>query len=179
MKFESITFQNIFSYGKKPSTFNFEDGKSVNIIGKNGDGKSALIDIVLFALTGKPFRQVKMGSIPNNINKKNCLVDLRLTHNAKRIIIKRGLNPKIFEMQIDGKIVDEMSSVTDQQSMLENLLSFNSKTIKHILIMSSMGFTPFLKMSAADKRMFIDELFQLNEYTSLQTFIKQKFSISI
>jgi len=175
--FTKLRWKNFLSYGKNFTEISLDLNKIVNIIGKNGKGKSIFIDAFHFALTGKPFRKVKMSEIPNTINKKNCIVELELKRGKKKVFIKRGLNPKIFEIKINNKLVDEDSRSLDQQEFLEKLLGFNSKTLRHTVIMSSMNYSPFLKMAAGEKRLFIDNILNISDFTDLSVFVKKRFSL--
>jgi DNA repair exonuclease SbcCD ATPase subunit len=175
--FTKLRWKNFLSYGKNFTEISLDLNKIVNIIGKNGKGKSIFIDAFHFALTGKPFRKVKMSEIPNTINKKNCIVELELMRGKKKVFIRRGLNPKIFEIKINNKLVDEDSRSLDQQEFLEKLLGFNSKTLRHTIIMSSMNYSPFLKMAAIEKRLFIDDILNISDFTNLSVFVKKRFSL--
>ena len=53
IKIKQLEFENLFSYGEK-NKINFEKMEGINIlIGKNGLGKSSIIDIILFTLFNK------------------------------------------------------------------------------------------------------------------------------
>lgn len=176
MKFKRLTWSNFLSYGKNKTSLDFDQESIINVIGTNGEGKSVFIDALHFVLTGKSFRGIKVSQIANNINKKNCLVELEVEKGSKKVKIVRGLNPKIFSITIDNKKIDEQLN-TDQQKYIEQLLGFNSKTLKYTIIMSSMNYSPFLKMTAAEKRLFVDDILNISDFTNLSAYVKQKFSI--
>ncbi len=89
MKLNSICLENykIF-YGK--NTLKFDNGLNL-IEGKNGYGKTTIIDSVFFALYGK-----KNGNIINNFaemnNEKFCSVSLDFEQNGNKYMVKRELS---------------------------------------------------------------------------------------
>lgn len=177
MKYKEIRWKNFLSYGNKWTSIPLDTNKSVNIIGSNGKGKSVFLDAFHFVLTGKPFRKIKMGQIPNSINHKNCLVELEFESGSHLYKIKRGINPNIFEIFRNGEALDEESRTSDFQTTLENICCFNAKNLKHTTIMSSMEYKPILKMTASEKRLFIDDLMNVDIFTRIAAFIKKKRSV--
>ena len=82
-------------------------------------------------------------------------------------MLQSKINGKKTEVEsINGKLIDEDSRSLDQQEFLEKLLGFNSKTVRHTIVMSSMNYSPFLKMSAAEKRLFIDDILNISDFTA-------------
>ncbi|UQJ95741.1 recombination endonuclease subunit [Klebsiella phage CPRSB] len=76
LKFKTLTYQNILSVGNVPIVIDFDSAKKTLITGKNGGGKSTMIEALTYALFGKSFRDLKVGQLVNSINKKKCLVEL-------------------------------------------------------------------------------------------------------
>ena len=177
MKFIEIRFKNFLSYGNAWTKICLNSNKSINIIGSNGKGKSVFLDAFHYVLTGKPFRKIKMGQIPNTINKKNCLVELDFEVNDIQYMVRRGINPNVFEIHKNGSPLDEESKTSDFQATLENLCNFNSKNLKHTIIMSSMEYKPILEMTAGEKRLFIDDLLNVDIFTKITLFLKKKLSV--
>ena len=172
-----LRWKNFMSYGNSWTEIDLDLNEIVNVIGQNGRGKSVFIDVLHYAMTGKPFRAVKMSEVWNSINKKNCLVELETRRGENEVRVRRGMNPKVFEIWVNGKKKDEDASVADLQKTLERILGFNSKTLRHTIIMSSMNYTPFLKMAAAEKRLFIDDILGVGVFTELSAFVKNRFGL--
>lgn len=184
MEFNSVKWRNFLSYGNAWTELELNSNKSINIIGTNGHGKSVLLDVMHFILTGKPFRKVNVGQLINTTNKKKCVVELNLKHNNKYVKIIRGLSPKIFKIFIDKnpitkdtKSIDEDSKALDQQKWLETFLSINSKTLKYTLFISSTNYSPFLQMSAGDKRLFIEDILNIEIFSKILKSLKIDFNI--
>ena len=177
MFFVETRFKNFLSYGNNITTVPLNTNKITNIIGENGKGKSVLLDVIHYALTNKPFRNIKLSQLQNMINKKNLLVELDMKSGEKSITIKRGMNPSVFEIIINGIPLKEEATTGDFQTILENILNFNPKTLRHSIIMSSMGYIPFLEMKASDKRLFLDDLLNVDIFTKMGVYLKKDFSI--
>ena len=67
---KKIRCKNILSYGENFVEFIIDKSNSTLINGKNGEGKSSIIDFITFGLYGKPFRDIKKDLLINNINKR-------------------------------------------------------------------------------------------------------------
>lgn len=184
MEFQKVRWQNFLSYGNKVTELDLNTNQSVSISGVNGHGKSVLLDVMHFVLIGKPFRKINVGQLVNTTNKKKCLTELYLKHNGKYVLIRRGLSPKIFEIFIDSvpitkntKPIDADSKSLDQQKWLETFLNINSKTLKYTLFISSTNYTPFLQMTAADKRLFIEDILNIEIFSKILRALKIDFNV--
>ena len=186
MIFEKIRWKNLFSYGKKWTDFPLNTNESINIIGDNGNGKSVLIEALYFALTGKPFRKCAKSTIVNFYNKKDCLVELTVCAGKHRFMIRRGVKPNVFLIFKNLKMadfgskdepLDEASIMTDTQTYLETVLGFTKKNLKHTLIMSTTDYMPFLRLPAADKRLFIEDILSIEIFSVMNKLVKSKLSI--
>jgi DNA repair exonuclease SbcCD ATPase subunit len=179
MRFKSIRWRNLFSYGNKWTSFDLDSNLAVNIIGKNGDGKSVLVEAIYLALTGKPLRKCKKSTIVNIYNKKDCMVELIVEAGDTHLMIARGVKPNIFNIYKNGshKPIDEASMMVDTQTYLETVLGFTTNNLKHTLIMSTTDYKPFLTLPAADKRLFIEDLLSIEIFTVMNKLVKAKLSI--
>ena len=171
MKFIKIKWKNFLSYGNNWTEINLDTKQIVTIHGKNGSGKSCIIDAFFYVLTGNTFRpKIKKAQIINNKNKKNCIVEINLLKGKNKFVIRRGIKPDIFEIEKNNEKLSEVSNVKDFQTILEQILNFNPKMLKNSVIMSSMDYKPFLKFNAQDKRYFIENLLNLNIFAYMLHF---------
>lgn len=179
MRFKSIRWRNLFSYGNKWTEFDLDSNQAINIIGKNGDGKSVLVEAIYLALTGKPLRKCMKSTVVNIYNKKDCIVELIVEAGNTHLMVARGVKPNIFNIYKDGshKPIDESSMMVDTQTYLETVLGFTPKNLKHTLIMSTTDYKPFLTLPAADKRLFIEDILSIEIFTVMNRLVKAKLSI--
>ena len=57
-------------------TLNCQKQGAVAILGRNGAGKSTILDALCFGLFGKPFRQISKGQLINTINAGGTIVEI-------------------------------------------------------------------------------------------------------
>lgn len=175
MIFEKIRFKNFLSFGNNITEINLNTNELTLFVGSNGSGKSsAIIESVFFGFTGKPYRNCGKPNLVNTHNKKNLLVELELTHNSSKYLIRRGIKPNIFEFYKDGNLVNEDSHVKDYQKQLENMLGMSSNVFKQTIMMSSRFYTPFLELSKSEKRDFIENIFSIRIFSEMNNYLKQK-----
>jgi AAA15 family ATPase/GTPase len=74
--FKSVEWKNFLSTGNSANKVLLDKSQTTLIIGKNGEGKSTILDALCFGLFGKPFRNINKGQLVNSINNKNCLVTI-------------------------------------------------------------------------------------------------------
>lgn len=161
--FKNLKYQNFMSVGNKPISIILNDSKITVVKGANGHGKSVLLYALYYALYGKPFSNVKLGSLVNSINKKGLLVELSFVINGIEYLIKRGIKPNIFEIYIDGKLKPQTANTKDYQRWLQDtVLKMDEKTFRQIVIMGSSSFVPFMRLSASERRTVIEDLLNIN-----------------
>jgi len=177
--FETLKFKNIFSYGNKVNEFQFQNGIDL-ITGKNGRGKSTLVDAITFALFGKPFRKIKLANLINNKNNKELWVELVFSINNSRFKIERGQKPNIFKIYKYSKdenwdFIDQHSTARDYQIYLEeNILHFSDTVFRQLIALganldSSKG---FMDLSKKEK----EEVLQVITDTAVFTKIQEKIT---
>ncbi len=171
--FKQIKFKNLLSYSNVLTTFDFSSKNNVTLIqGKNGSGKSALIEAIYFALFGVPYRKITIKQLFNSINKKDLYVELYLEFKNKEYKIERGKNPDIFRIYEDGKLIPEASTVNLYQELLLNKLNINEKVFNQTVIRTLTKNLTFVELSKAERREIIENIFSLNVFS----FIKESLS---
>jgi DNA repair exonuclease SbcCD ATPase subunit len=177
LNLHKITFKNILSYGNSPIEIELDNNLLNLIYGTNGNGKSTLLESVFYVLTGKTYRDIKLSQLINTTNKKNLLVTLEASNKGKRVVVSRGMKPKIFEIEVDGNKIDEDSKSTDFQAELERLLGFNSLSLKQNICLNADFYKPFIKMSAQEKRTYIEDILNIQVFSEMNKLIKQDLSV--
>ena len=84
--FESVEWKNFLSTGNSANKVLLNKSTTTLIIGKNGEGKSTILDALCFSLFGKPFRNINKGQLINSINGKGCLVEIKFSVNNKSYV---------------------------------------------------------------------------------------------
>jgi DNA repair exonuclease SbcCD ATPase subunit len=173
--FTSIKWKNFLSTGNVFTEIKLNKHKTTLIIGKNGSGKSTLLDAITFALFGKPFRKINKPQVLNSINQKDCVVELYFDIGNKKYKIVRGLKPSVFEIFCDDVLINQDAKSRDYQDYLEKfIIKMNFKSFTQIVILGSASFVPFMQLSAADRRSIIEDLLDIQIFSSMNVILKQK-----
>jgi DNA repair exonuclease SbcCD ATPase subunit len=145
------------------------------IVGENGAGKSTFLDAITFSLFGKPFRNINKPQLVNSINEKDCVVEIEFVVGKKNYKIIRGVKPNIFEIHCDGELLNQDAKAKDYQDMLEKLiLKMNYKSFTQIVILGSTNFTPFMQLSAGERRAVIEDLLDIQIFSAMNQIVKSK-----
>lgn len=175
--FESIKFKNILSTGDAWTEIQLDNHKSTLIVGENGAGKSTMLDAICFALYGKPFRKINKPQLINSINQKALVVELDFRVGSSRYTVKRGIKPAIFEIWKNGEMINQDAAARDYQAYLEqNILKLNFKSFGQVVVLGSSTFVPFMQLPAAARREVIEDLLDIQIFTTMNTLLKERVS---
>lgn len=173
--FEKVRWKNLLSTGNFFTEISLTRSPNTLIIGNNGSGKSTILDALTFGLFGKPYRKINKPQLPNSINEKDCIVEVEFSIGNKKYKVIRGIKPNIFEIYIDGQLLNQDAASRDYQEILEkSILKLNYKSFTQIVILGSASFTPFMQLSASDRRAIIEDLLDIQIFSSMNTLLKQK-----
>ena len=179
MIFKTVSWKNFLSTGNVENTIRLDDQHSTLIVGKNGNGKSTMIEAITFALFGKPFRNINKNQLINSINKKNCQVTVEFESNSKQYRVVRGIKPNIFEIYCDGNLINQDAALKDYQKVLEQqILRLNYKTFTQVVILGSSSFVPFMQLPAAQRREVIEDILDIKIFSSMNAILKEKMVVT-
>ncbi len=171
--FESIEWKNFLSTGNSSNKVLLTKSPTTLIIGKNGEGKSTILDALCFALFGKPFRNINKGQLVNSINQKNCLVEINFTVNSKSYKVIRGIKPNKFEIWCDDELLNQDAAAKDYQKVLEQqILKLNYKTFTQVVILGSASFVPFMQLSSSQRREVIEDILDIRIFSTMNQLLK-------
>lgn len=172
--FRKIRWKNFLSTGNLFTEVILNKSKTTLISGTNGAGKSTILDAVVFALYGKPFRKINKPQLLNSINQKDLLVEIEFSIGKVDYLIRRGIKPNVFEIHRNGLILDKTN---DQQDDLEaNILKMNYKSFTQIVILGSATYTPFMELAAKDRREIIEDLLDIQVFSAMNLILKDKIT---
>lgn len=173
--FKRIRWKNLLSTGNAWTEIELNGAKTNLIIGANGHGKSTILDALTFVLFGKPFRNINKPTLVNSISGKDCLAEVEFTTNGKDYKIVRGIKPNIFEIWVNGTMLNQDSASKDYQDYLESfILKMNYKAFTQIVILGSASFVPFMQLTAADRRSIIEGLLDIQIFSTMNILMKQR-----
>lgn len=176
IKFKKVRFKNFGSFGNNWTEIDLDTNKTTLICGNNGSGKSfAFLDSITFALFGKPFRKINIPQLVNTINEKGCLVEITFSRGSDEFLVRRGISPRIFEIYKNNELLSQDSKSVDYQEILEQqILKMNYKTFTQVVILGSSSFVPFMQLSAADRRTVIENILDINIFTTMNVVLRGK-----
>ncbi len=175
IRFKTIKWKNFLSTGNQWTEIDFEKSNTTLIIGSNGAGKSTVLDALTFSLFNKPFRKINKGQLINTTNEKDCSVEVEFDVGTREYKIVRGIKPAVFEIWVDGVMMNQAAAVIDQQKYLENnILKLNYKSFTQIVVLGSSSFVPFMQLSIANRREVIEDLLDIRIFSSMNQVVKDK-----
>jgi DNA repair exonuclease SbcCD ATPase subunit len=173
--FKKIRYRNFLSTGNQFTEIDFQKHNTNLIIGVNGSGKSTFLDALTFVLFNKSFRKVNKNQLINSTNEKDCLVEIDFSVNNKNYLVRRGIKPSIFDIEIDGNRLNRESDDKANQKLLEeNILKLNYKSFTQIVILGSSNFVPFMQLTAANRREVIEDLLDIRIFSTMNGLVKEK-----
>ena len=175
--FKKIRWQNFLSTGNQFTEILLNKSQSTLIVGENGAGKSTMLDAILFALYGKPYRNINKPQLVNSITNKHTIVELEFSTKGKEYLVRRGIKPAKFEIYCDGTLVDQNASVKEYQEYLEkSVLKLNHKSFTQIVVIGSANFVPFMQMKVWERRDVIEDLLDIEIFTKMNNALKERIS---
>ena len=176
--FKVIRWANFLSTGSQFTEVILDSSPTTLIVGENGSGKSTILDALCYALFNKAFRDVNKPQLCNSINGKNMVVEVEFTIGSKDYKIIRGVKPNIFEIYLNGQLVNQDAASRDYQKYLEDhVLKLNYKSFTQIVILGSASFTPFMQLPAGHRREVIEDLLDIKIFSTMNDALKDKVSI--
>tara|TARA_B100000900_G_scaffold415712_1_gene446802 strand:- start:1728 stop:3398 length:1671 start_codon:yes stop_codon:yes gene_type:complete len=176
--FEKIRWKNFLSTGNSFTEIEFNRSPSTLVVGENGSGKSTMLDAVCFALFNKPFRKISKTQLINSINNKKLIVEIEFRVGQKEFKVIRGVKPSVFELYCDGQMLDQDAAVRDTQKYLEeSILKMNFKSFTQIVILGSASFTPFMQLPTASRREIIEDILDIEIFTTMNQVLRDKIAV--
>ena len=177
INFNKVRWKNFLSTGQVMTEVDLKRNPATLIVGENGSGKSTILDALTFSLFGKAFRNIKKPQLINSINEQNAITEVEFSIGKKHFLVRRGIKPNIFEIEVDGVMINQDSKARDYQEHLEkNILKLNYKSFTQIVILGSSSFVPFMQLISNDRRVIIEDLLDIEVFSTMNLLLKNKIS---
>lgn len=183
--FLNVKIKNFLSIGNEEIFLDLKNG--VNLItgtnndngGRNGVGKSSLIESIYWCLFGSTIRDIKKDQIIHNKTGKNCSVSLEfsvLTNNTvKKYKLTRSLEPtKISILEDETDIT--LSTMPKTDELIKNLIGANEEVFKNAVIMTANNTMPFMAQKKIDKRKFVEGILNLGVFSEMLLKIRADYN---
>lgn len=168
-----VRFKNFFATGNDFIEIDLLAFQRAIVSGPNGVGKSTILNAITFALFGKTIKQVNKPQIVNSINNKNCLVEAEgVMPNGTTFKVVRGIKPNVFEVWVNGVMADQ-KLVGDYQDYLEQeVIRCSFRTFTQTCILSVENYKPFMSLTAAERRAFIEDILDIKVFSIMDSLTK-------
>ena len=175
--FKTLRYKNFLSTGNTFTEIGLSKNQTTLIVGENGAGKSTILDALSFAMYNKPFRKINKPQLMNSINKKDLVVELEFDVGSNKYKIIRGLKPNIFEVYQNNNMISQDADNRDYQEILERqILKLNHKSFCQVVVLGSASFVPFMQLPAASRREVIEDLLDIQIFSTMNSLLKEKIS---
>ena len=176
--FKTIKYKNFLSTGNQFTEIDFQEHDTNLIIGTNGAGKSTMLDALTFGLFNKPFRKINKPQLVNTTNERDCVVEIEFTVNSRDYLVRRGIKPNIFDIEVNGQpLHKEADDRSNQRILEENILKVNYKSFTQIVILGSSTFVPFMQLTQANRREVIEDLLDIRIFSAMNSLIKDQIRV--
>ena len=171
--FKKIRYKNFLSTGNQFTEIDFQQHHTNLIVGTNGAGKSTMLDALTFVLFNKPFRKINKPQLVNTTNERECVVEIEFTVNSRDYLVRRGIKPNVFDIEVNGKpLHKEADDRANQRILEESILKVNYKSFTQIVILGSSTFVPFMQLTTANRREVIEDLLDIRIFSAMNNLIK-------
>lgn len=175
IRFHKIRWKNLLSTGNEFTEIQLDRAQTTLVVGENGAGKSTFLEALTFSLFGKPFRKVNKPQLVNSMTRKNLVVEVEFSIGPNSYKIARGLKPNLFEIYQNGSLVDQSAESRDYQEVLEKqILKVNYKSFCQVVVLGSASYVPFMQLPAGQRREIIEDLLDLQVFTSMNALLKDR-----
>ncbi|QOI71726.1 putative endonuclease subunit [Erwinia phage pEa_SNUABM_47] len=193
LSIKRISMRNFFSFGNAPQVVDLDSTDISLILGQNNDaapgddnsgrrngvGKSAINQAIVFGLYGKSIgNDIKIPNLVNKINSKNCEVIIDFEKDGVEYRIERGRSPTFFNfyrLDENNNVSDESrGEKKDTQEDLTGILGISQLLLEHIVILNA-SVEPFLSLSQQKQREIIEELLGITQLTEKANLLKDMY----
>ena len=193
IKIKNITARNFLSIGNVTQSVNLDRSDLTLILGenldlggddsgaRNGTGKSALLNVVSYALYGSALTNIKKDNLINRTNDKNMLVTVEFEKDGQDYRIERGRKPNVLKFYVSGieqKVTDESQGDSrETQQNIEKLLNMSHTMFQHIVALNTYTL-PFLSLRANEQREIIEQLLGITLLSEKADALKERIKQS-
>lgn len=178
-----LKIRNFLSYGSQSDIIDFEPHHLICLTGKNGHGKSALLDAITWALWGQARKIAGVTRGDEHfirLGENNMSVTLDFICNNQRYRVgrdfsiannKRGVSQLyfgIFKTEIDAYISLTEKNSRDTQEKINMLLGIDYETFINSIFLRQGQSNEFSKKSPLERKEIISTLLGLSRYENLK-----------
>lgn len=174
IKFKELRWSNAFSYGPN-NRLNLCESPLVQLVGKNGYGKTSIALIIEEVLFNKNSKGTKKSAILNRYVKDKAYtieLDFSIDSDEYTVSTKRG-STQTVSLSMNGVDISSHTS-TGTYKQIEDLLGWDHKKFTQIVNQSSASSLEFLTATDSNRKKFLIELLDLTQYITAGDHFKER-----
>lgn len=176
MIIQEVAIKGFKSFGNNEQVLvlNTQQGELILLVGKNGAGKSSLLDSFDYTLYGKTRGKKKkwstLSTLPNRINGE-LMNRIKFMANGVNVEVKRGISPSVLELWENG-VLNERAGKSNIDEKIEDYIGIDLETFKSFISLSINDFKNFISLTNEEKQLLLDKLFNLEVINILNGILK-------
>lgn len=173
IRFKKLSWSNAFSYGPD-NVLLLDQNPIVQLVGKNGHGKSSIALILEEVLFNKNSKGVKKANILNRYAKSksySITLDFDCGEDSYQIATTRGSTQTVV-LTKNGQDISSHTS-TGTYKLIEEILGYDHKTFTQIVYQSNPFSLEFLTATDTARKKFLIDLLNLTKYSELGESFKE------
>lgn len=173
--FEKLRYKNLLSTGNEFTEIFLNKSPTTLITGKNGHGKTTLINALVFCLYGKCYSGINKPQLVNSITRKDLMTEVEFRIGSIEYLVRRGIKPNVFEIFQNGNLIDQTADLKEYQDLLEkSILKINYKSFCQTIILGSTNYKPFMSLATGERREVVEDLLDIQIFTKMNSILKNR-----
>jgi DNA repair exonuclease SbcCD ATPase subunit len=164
--FKTVRWKNFLSYGNSWTELDLTRSPSTMILGKNGSGKSSVLEVLCYGLFGKPYRKIKKGDLVNTKNGGGAIVEITFTDGQDDYLIRRAIKPDAFEVYKNDELQNAGSN-KDYQKKLESIIRMDYASACQTVFVGKAQHTTFMQLETWRRRAFVEVMLNLIVFSKM------------
>lgn len=184
-----ITLQNFLSYGSTPQTISFKDYHLICLSGKNGHGKSALLDAITWVLWGQARKTTGTGKPDEGLLRlgaRDMKVIFEFYAGGKRYRVRREFGLRMgnkhhttVDIGVFDEGTDQFRSLTEKtirrtQAVIEESVGLDYETYVNSAFLRQGHANEFSQKSPKERKKILATILGVDRYDGLQAFALEK-----
>lgn len=184
----NVTLQNFLSYGNTPQTISFDSYNLICLSGKNGHGKSALLDAITWVVWGQARKTVGTNKPDDGLLRlgaRQMVVIFECDVNGQQYRIRREYSKGQGKAQANLDIgvydpeLDDYRSLTEKtirrtQAVIEEVVGLDYETYTNSAFLRQGQANEFSQKSPKERKKILATILGVNRFDGLQSFALEK-----
>ena len=103
------------------------------------------------------------------------IVEIEFKTQKQEVKIVRGIKPNLFEIYVNGVMINQNANAKDYQKHLEQqILKFNYRSFTQVVILGSSTFVPFMQLNSKSRREVVEDILDIKIFSLMNLVLKTK-----